>query len=115
MVEDKVKDVAKGLETKPRKSYNSSGLKEGPFVLVHGSLVCETRNKVSEIWSQTQSAGHPRPAVWNFLHGRWGGERRGAPSDRKTKGHINQEALRGAWVAQSVKRPTSARSRSRGL
>ena len=28
--------------------------------------------------------------------------------------HTFKEELRGAWVAQSVKRPTSARSRSRG-
>ena len=31
------------------------------------------------------------------------------------KFHIKKKYPRDAWVAQSVKRPTSARSRSRGL
>ena len=37
-----------------------------------------------------------------------------AENYRKLRKEIEEDIKRGAWVAQSVKRPTSARSRSRG-
>ena len=58
---------------------------------------------------------------WSF---QWVGEEKGEEERQRTiqscpRSQIAQKCLRiikkrGAWVAQSVKRPTSARSRSRG-